>query len=204
MPVIMFETLTAIDLAILHAVHDALASPMLDTVMPFITSLGNLGFIWFLVAAALMCQKKYRIYGVAVLIAVATQVLIGEFGIKNLIERARPFLVDPALTTDLIRLPVSYSFPSGHTGSSFAAATALCFIPLAHNWVKAIPLCGAGLVAFSRIYLCVHYPSDVLGGIILGVACGIFAGMLVRKWQREAQLEAAAPPPKHDEANGSS
>lgn len=177
---VMLEALTNIDLSILHAIRANIATPLLDEVMPFVTSLGNLAFIWFVIAALLLSKKEYRFYGAVVIAAIAAACIIGEIGIKNVVERPRPFLVDPSLAIGLIAPPSSFSFPSGHTGSSFAAATALCFLPMAHAWFKAVPLCGAACIAFSRLYLCVHYPSDVVGGIIVGVVSGIIGMLIVR------------------------
>lgn len=177
---VMFEALTNIDLSILHAIRENIATPLLDGIMPFVTSLGNLAFIWFVIAALLLSKKEYRFYGAVVIAAIAAACIIGEIGIKNVIERPRPFLVDPSLAIGLIAPPSSFSFPSGHTGSSFAAATALCFLPMAHAWFKAVPVCGAACIAFSRLYLCVHYPSDVIGGIVVGVASGVIGMLVVR------------------------
>lgn len=193
MPV-MLEAVTNIDLALLHAIRDTCTMPVLDAVVPFVTSLGNLAFVWFVAAALLIRSKRYRPYGIAVVIAIAAAFLIGEVGIKNIVERPRPFLADPSLATEFIRLPSSFSFPSGHTGSSFAAAATLCFLPLKRGWIKAVPLCGAALVAFSRLYLCVHYPSDVLGGIVVGVACGIAAGLFAERFLVPRSERVCGPP----------
>ncbi|MDO4442974.1 MAG: phosphatase PAP2 family protein [Slackia sp.] len=180
MPV-MLETITNIDLSILHAIREYIATPALDALMPVITSLGNMAFVWLIVAVALLCTKRYRTYGIAVVVAVCMTSLFGEVFIKNIVERARPFLVDPTLDLGLIPPPSTFSFPSGHTGSSFAAATALCLIPLRHAWLRIAPLLGACLIAFSRLYLCVHFPSDICGGIIVGTICGVAAFFLVKK-----------------------
>lgn len=194
---LMLEYITSIDIAVLHGIQDALHSPALDAIMPFITSLGNLAFIWFVIAALLLSRKECRFYGAVVIVAIAAACLIGELGIKNIVERPRPFLVDPTLATQLIELPHTFSFPSGHTGSSFAAATALCFLPMAHPWFKAVPLLGAASIAFSRLYLCVHYPSDVIGGIIVGVASGIIGMLIVKhlahRTKRHANGRAQSP-----------
>lgn len=180
----MLERLTDIDNAILHAIHDAFQSPAMDTTMTFVTSLGDMAFVWFVVAGLLLCKKEYRFYGGIVIIAIMCAYLVGELGLKNIIGRDRPFLADPTLATQLIALPESFSFPSGHTGSSFAAATALCFLPMRHTWYKAIPLAGAACVAFSRLYLGVHYPTDVLAGMALGIASGIAAVYIARYFVR--------------------
>lgn len=168
----MLEALTPIDLSILHALHDA-ANPVLDAVVPFVTNLGEKGFIWFAVALVLLFMRKYRIYGIGIIVAIGAVYVVGDIGIKHLVARPRPFLADPSLVTTLIELPDSFSFPSGHSSSSFAAATVLCFMPLRHAWLKAIPVLGAIAIALSRLYLCVHFPSDVLTGAVLGIAFGV-------------------------------
>lgn len=181
---LMFEQLADIDNAILHAINDTFQSPAMDTVMTFVTSLGDMAFVWFVVAGLLLCKKEYRFYGGIVIIAIMCAYLVGEVGLKNIVGRDRPFLTDPTLATQLIDLPQSFSFPSGHTGSSFAAATALCFLPMKHAWYKAIPISGAACVAFSRLYLGVHYPTDVFAGMLLGIASGIAAVHIARYFVR--------------------
>lgn len=175
----MFETITHTDLGILHATKSSLASPAMDSVMAFITTLGDMGFIWFVVALTAIMLKKHRTYGIAIIVAIALAYVIGDLGLKHLFERPRPFLADPTLATNLIELPSSFSFPSGHTSSSFAAATVLCLTPFAHRWFKPAAVAGAVAIAFSRLFLCVHYPSDVCAGAILGIVCGILAVRVV-------------------------
>ena len=169
----MIHAITNIDIQILHAIHDALHGPVLDGIFVFATRLGDAGFIWLAIAAALLVSKKTRVFGLAMLLALALEFILVNLGLKNITARPRPFLLDPSLATTLINLPQSWSFPSGHTGSSFAAATALCFFPWRHAWMRLIPLTGAALVSFSRLYLGVHYPTDVLAALLIGVACGI-------------------------------
>ncbi len=175
----MFEAITHTDLAILHGIHDTLATPALDAVMAFITTLGDTGFVWFVIALTAIALKKHRTFGIAIIVAIAFAFVVGDLGLKHLFERPRPFLVDPSLATSLIELPTSFSFPSGHTSSSFAAATVLCLTPFAHRWIKPLAAAGALCIAFSRLYLCVHYPSDVCAGAVLGIICGIVAVRIV-------------------------
>lgn len=176
---VMFETITHTDLAILHAIHDTLASPALDAVLATVTTLGDMGFIWFVVALTAIALKKHRVFGIAIIVAIGLAYVIGDLGLKHLFERSRPFLVDPTLATSLIELPTSFSFPSGHTSSSFAAATVLCLTPFVHRWFKPAAALGAVSIAFSRLYLSVHYPSDVCAGAILGIVCGIIAVRII-------------------------
>ena len=175
----MFETITHTDLGILHAIKASLATPAMDSVMAFITTLGDMGFIWFVVALTAIALKKHRAYGIAIIVAIVLAYVIGDLGLKHLFERPRPFLADPTLATNLIELPSSFSFPSGHTSSSFAAATVLCLTPFAHRWFKPAAAAGAVAIAFSRLYLSVHYPSDVCAGAILGIICGIAAVRII-------------------------
>lgn len=172
---LMFESITNTDLAILHAIHDTLANPALDAVMAFITTLGDGGLLWFGIAVALLFSKKYRVVGLAVVLAVVLEFAVADLNIKPLVERPRPFITDPSLTTSLIELPRSFSFPSGHTGSAFAAATALVLGFRHKIWMRILPYGVAAVMAFSRLYLCVHYPTDILFGIIVGVTCGFAA-----------------------------
>ena len=174
----MIEMIQNADLSILHAIQGA-ASPALDTLMVAFTTAGEYGAVWVLLAVAMIAAGKHRTYGFAILTAIALVVLFGEIGLKHLIARPRPFLLDPSLATTLVTLPDSYSCPSGHTASSFAAATVLCLTPLVHRWLKPVAVGTAGIIAFSRLYLAVHNPTDVVLGALLGIACGCIAVCIV-------------------------
>ena len=176
----MIEMIQNADLSILHAIQGA-ASPAMDTLMVAFTTAGEYGAVWVLLAVAMIAAGKHRTYGFAILTAIALVVLFGEIGLKHLIARPRPFLLDPSLATTLVTLPDSYSCPSGHTASSFAAATVLCLTPLVHRWLKPVAAGAAGIIGFSRLYLCVHNPTDVLFGAVLGIVCGVAAVAIVKK-----------------------
>ncbi len=158
-----------LDWTILHWIQDTLVCPALDFLMPKITLLGDGDAVWLLAAAALLITKKYRRYGVLLLVALALGVLTGNLTLKPLIARPRPCWVDESVRL-LIPNTTDYSFPSGHTLSSVIGATVLTKAN-AKFGLAAIPL--AALIAFSRLYLYVHYPTDILGAAVLGVAIGL-------------------------------
>ena len=157
------------DWSILHWIQHTLVCPALDFLMPKITLLGNGGAIWLLAAVALLITKKYRRYGVYLLAGLAVGVLSGNVVLKNLIARPRPCWLDTSVQL-LIANPTDYSFPSGHTLSSVIGATILTKADRRFGYA-AIPL--AALIAFSRLYLYVHFPTDILGAVVLGVAIGL-------------------------------
>lgn len=157
-----------LDWSILHWIQDTLACPALDFLMPKITLLGNGGAIWLLASGALLCTKKYRKQGILLLGGLAVGVLVGNVLLKNLVARPRPCWLDSSVQL-LIADPTDYSFPSGHTLSSIIGATILTKADRRFGYA-AIPL--AALIAFSRLYLYVHFPSDVLAAAVLGIAIG--------------------------------
>lgn len=169
--------ITNIDYTILQFIQ-GLRNPVMDKVFVFITRLGDNGLIWLSLAIILLLFKKTRKCGITIIVGVALTFLLGDKIIKHLIARDRPFLSYPLLPPAklLIKAPTGYSFPSGHTASSFCAATAIFF----HNKrFGAAAFCMAALIAFSRLYLYVHYPSDVLLGIILGIGMCFITKILI-------------------------
>lgn len=165
----MWDYFSPVDISILRVIREYFSSPLMDSIMVFITKLGDNGFIWIAIGIILLISKKYRKVGFTMLIALAITSIIGEGIIKNIIQRPRVFTTFPDIEI-IIRAPLSYSFPSGHTASSFAAA-----VVLGHyikDW-KYLIYFFAALIAFSRLYLLVHYPSDIIGGILLGTVCSL-------------------------------
>lgn len=142
-----------------------------DRFMVYITRHGDAGYVWILIGIMLLFFKSSRLVGVTVFIALLLSVIFGNGLLKNIIKRSRPCWVDKSIEL-LITNPKDYSFPSGHTMSSFAAATAIFCYNYKYG-IVAIVL--AGLIGFSRLYLFVHYPSDVIVGSILGTVLGIIA-----------------------------
>lgn len=156
------------DQTILCWIHDNLSCGLLDLLMPKLTLLGSGGAVWLLAAGGMLCTKKYRRQGAILLAALAAGVLVGNVCLKNLIARPRPCWLDSTVHL-LVPSPTDYSFPSGHTLASAIGATVLTRTDRRFGWA-AIPI--AAIIAFSRLYLFVHYPSDILAGAILGVIIG--------------------------------
>lgn len=148
-----------------------------DFFMIFITNLGNKGFIWVVLAIFLLIFPKTRRTGIAVTFALILELILCNGLLKPLVGRTRPFDINTDVAL-LIHPPADFSFPSGHTASSFAAASALCF---AKSRLRFPALILAALIAFSRLYLYVHFPSDVLVGILLGILTGAAGTLLSRR-----------------------
>ena len=158
-----------IDNRILKFIHKRFTNKFLDKVMPFVTACGDMGTIWIVIGTLLIIRKNYRHNGLMIFYALILVSIIGEGIIKNIVKRERPehYIKGKEL---LIVEQRTYSFPSAHTASSFAVATTLLGVNI---YVSGIIILIAILISFSRLYLYVHYPSDVLGGIILGISCGL-------------------------------
>lgn len=159
------------DQTLLYWIHDNLSCGLLNLLMPKLTMLGDGGAVWLLAAGGMLCTRKYRRQGLILLAALAAGVLVGNVCLKNLIARPRPCWLDNSVRL-LVSSPTDYSFPSGHTLSSAIGAAVLTKTDRRLGWA-AIPI--AAVIAFSRLYLFVHYPTDILAGAVLGAAIGLAA-----------------------------
>lgn len=153
---------------ILYAIQK-IHNDFLNPIMIGVSALGNGGIIWILTAFVFLFFKKTRQCGILMLISMAVCYLMGNMLLKNLIRRPRPCQMDISVPL-LIPMPGEYSFPSGHTLHGFTAATTIFL----HNKKAGIAaLLLAAVIAFSRMYLFVHFPTDILGGMILGVLVAV-------------------------------
>lgn len=174
------------DVAILDFIQNNMVSPEYSGIMIFFTKLGGYAVVWVIGGVALLFFKRYRFWGAMLLTALVFTVIVGEFGIKNLVQRPRPFVDNPNAVL-LISPPQGSSFPSMHSATSFACA----FVVFRIN--KKLGVVGffySACVAFSRMYLYVHYPSDILAGVVLGLICGwlvytVFTGLRIRRLKRQ-------------------
>ncbi len=176
---------------ILLWMQDTLRGPVLDPVMTTVTHLGDAGIVWVLMSIVLLAVKRTRKVGLCCFLALLVMLIVNNYVIKVLVDRARPYEVVEGLTA-IVPLPVDASFPSGHTAAGIAAAVVLIGETKARYWIPALLL--ALLVAFSRMYVGVHYPTDVLGGAVLGILYGL-AGLALGRmlWRRMKAKKTALP-----------
>ncbi|MGE4583485.1 MAG: phosphatase PAP2 family protein [Sphaerochaeta sp.] len=165
--------LTNYELRILDALQ-SIHTPFLDWLMVFFTTLGDYGLIWILLAVILTILPKTRRMGIALMIALLLDVLVSNIWLKNFVARLRPCEVNPSVSL-LIPRPLDYSFPSGHTAASFTASCTLLGMKSRLGWPS---LLVSVLIAFSRLYLYVHYPTDVLAGMLVGFSLGALVSSL--------------------------
>lgn len=182
---IMLEQLLHIDGQILLWIQEYLRFPALTSVMKDITNLGNAGILWILITIVLLLDKKTRNVGYMSALALIGSLIVDNILLKNLVARTRPYEVVDGLKL-LIEKQSDYSFPSGHTGSSFASAIVLWKELPGKYGVMALIV--AVLIAYSRLYVGVHYPSDVLAGVVIGTVLALVSVWLVKKIQGQKKL----------------
>ena len=177
----MFQIIQEIDTSILLFIQEEIRTGILSGIMLFFTFISHAGAIWLIPAVCLMITKKYRSLGFTLLFCVAVSWTINDLVIKNLVMRLRPITRIPELEV-LIAVPSSFSFPSGHSCTSFAAAYALTKGMKKYGGFAYIP---AVLIALSRVYVGVHYPSDIVFGAIIGTLLAMAAYWVRVKYIRK-------------------
>ena len=178
------EVIQNFDFSVLNGIQDALKCDFLDAVVPFLTHLGH-GIIWSLLGLIFIFTRKYRFNGVTIISVLIVTVIISEFIIKPLFMRERPYLLNPEILL-LIPEPSGTSFPSSHTSTSFAAAVQFFGI---NKKAGIFAVIGAAIIAFTRLYLYVHFPTDILAGIVLGVTLGITVMFSANKIRHKLRKE---------------
>lgn len=174
------DAVLALDIQILHGISH-MQCIFLDTVMPIVTALGNYGAFWIACGLLFLFSSKHRKNGLILLLTLLAGVIIGQGVIKPLVGRIRPF-AEFGMTELLIPLPSDFSFPSGHTLASVSAAVIIWHIN--RKWGIAA-WCLAALIIFSRMYLWVHYPSDVLAGALIGAVLSFTAIQIDTYWRKK-------------------
>lgn len=170
------------DLPILDWIAANLWCPVLDVAMPIITLLGDAGIFWIAVSVLFMISKKYRKTGIGMMLALLMGLLVCNIWLKPTVARMRPY--DFQMEYFLKEIPLlagamhDFSFPSGHTIASFEAAVVIL---LNNKKLGIAAMILACLIAFSRLYLYVHYPTDVICSVILGTAFAFLGNFLAGK-----------------------
>lgn len=178
----MWESIQTTDFAILDWIQAHVRNPILDYLVPKITMLGNAGVLWIVLTLLCLAVRRWRRCGITMATALLAGLLIGNLTLKLLVARERPCWIAPPELM-LIAVPKDFSFPSCHTLSSFAASVSL----LHYSKRAGIPaVCLASLIALTRLYLYVHFPTDVLVGWFLGTAIAILTCVLTDRylWSR--------------------
>ena len=165
----------------------SMRTPLGDAIIPLITKLGDAGIIWILLSIVLLIIPKTRKSGVILAVALCVDVVLCNGILKNLFKRIRPCDVNTAIQLLVVK-PDDFSFPSGHTAASFAAVAALYFAGERKLWIPALVL--AVFIAFSRLYLYVHYPTDILGGIIVGIIAGYISNWIRNQLEKRRKNES--------------
>lgn len=167
------DLINSIDTIIIDFIKNTFQCDFLDFVMPLITAIGNGGILYIIFALILICFRRTRKYGIMLGMALLFGLIFGNILLKNIIARPRPFSgKDISL---LIPAPRDWSFPSGHTMASFETASVLWYM---NRRIGTVMIIIASLVAFSRLYLYVHYPTDIIAGCLLGISFGYCAIVL--------------------------
>ena len=163
---------------ILLYIQEYLRSDFMTPIWKVITSLGDAGWFWILLTIILLIPKKTRKIGIASAISLVIGVIITNVALKNIVARTRPYEVVEGLTL-LVGKAHDYSFPSGHSCASFASAFAIYKTAPKKYGIAALVL--ASLIAFSRLYVGIHYPTDVIAGVVIGIVSAILAGLIIKK-----------------------
>ncbi|MBR5381418.1 MAG: phosphatase PAP2 family protein [Oscillospiraceae bacterium] len=173
----MLEAISALDTAVLLFIQEHIRCGALDFIMLFFTRLGDKGAVWLLSGVILFASRQYRKRGFDIIAVVFICGCCSEL-LKPVFMRPRPFAVMEQMAV-LVAAPTTWSFPSGHACAAFAAALAYA------KGVKklAAPAYAlAVLISFSRLYVGVHYPSDVLAGAVLGTVLALVLLALSRRF----------------------
>lgn len=172
----MYDFIVNCDFAILDFIS-SFRSEFFDGIMLAVTALGDKGVLWILLTLAMLCIPQTRKLGVCMALSLLINFILVNLTVKPLVGRIRPFDLKSDIEL-LLEAPADYSFPSGHTSASFAVAVAVLFFN--KKWGMSLIVLSS-VIAFSRLYLYVHFPTDIIGGIIFGVVSAFCSHFICRK-----------------------
>lgn len=178
------DAILSLDFSILNGIQDAMKCGFLDHATVFLSYLTTSGIIWIAAGIILIFFRKTRAAGIILLAALALGFLTGDVLLKHLINRPRPFMVNTDIVL-LIKQPSGASFPSTHSTLAAAATTVLLMKKKEFGFIALVLTL---FIAFSRLYLYLHYPTDVLCGLLLGVMCGVIALMTAKALKLDSLL----------------
>ena len=179
----MPEFIQQLDEQALVWIAEHLRCALLDPFMKLYTQLGNTGMLFIVLGLVMLCFQRTRRAGASALCAMLIGLIVVNFTIKPLAARERPWVVMEGFV-NLVPEGDPNSFPSGHTNAAFAFALAVC-MSAPERWMKIAAVCAAAVMGLSRLYVGVHFPSDVLAGAVIGSLCGLLGAWVVKKaWER--------------------
>lgn len=171
----MINALNAFEISILRSLYALVGCPVLDVVLKYLTYLGEGGAVWIAITLVLLFIPKTRRAGLCSALAMIMCLVVGNLMLKPFFARPRPFQFDNTITL-LIAEPTEFSFPSGHSMNGFAAAVSM---RLYHRRGGNAAVVLAAVIAFSRLYFMVHYPTDVLVGIAIGCIAAVLSRRII-------------------------
>ena len=178
------EWIQNIDTEILLFIQEHIRNKAFHGFWKAVTFLGAAGWFWLALAVILLIPQKTRTAGFTALLSMGIGALITNVFLKNMVARVRPYDAVEAIVP-LVRKLSDYSFPSGHTCASFASA--FIYYRMFPRKYGIPTMILAVLIAFSRLYLGVHYPTDVLGGFLIGLLSGILSYQIVEWYLKKKQ-----------------
>ncbi len=153
----------------------------LNPIMRFFSFLGNVGWFWIVICILLLIYKPTRPIGIIATVTLLISAGLCNGLIKHFVNRTRPYVAIEELKL-IAKMPPDSSFPSGHSSASFAVACSITWcLTKKRKWVGAILIVIASLIAFSRLYVGAHYPTDVIVGVLLGIICSIVIYQVLHK-----------------------
>lgn len=184
------DTIIQIDFTILNWIQEHLRCGFLDVLCSVLGTIGHAGILWIAACVVMLFFKKTRAAGVIALVAMGIGFVLGDYVIKPLVQRPRPFMSDSEMNLFrnmelFVKKPDSFSFPSGHSCAAAAFETVMLVKARPIGWIALLPVLA---MLFSRLYTYVHFPSDVLCGAVLGVLTAFLMLLLFRQTKLDKKL----------------